>query len=40
MEELDLYKFIQHTDTQIDWRGKKLVIWLNPNDVKDFAEMV
>lgn len=40
IKELDLYKFIQDTGTQISWRGKELIIWLNPNDVIDFAEMV
>lgn len=40
IKELDLYKIIQDTGTQINWCGKELVIWLNPNDVIDFAKMV
>lgn len=40
MNELDLYKFIQKTGTEIKWRGKELIILLNPSDIADFAEMV
>lgn len=41
IKELDLYKFIQDTGTQISWCEKReLIIWLKPNDIRDFAEMV
>lgn len=40
MKELDLYKFIQDTGTQISWRDNELIVWIHPNDIIDFAEMV
>ena len=40
MTELDLYKFLESTSTEIHWNGDELVIWLHPYDIKDFTELV
>lgn len=38
MTELELYKFCQ--DKEIDWRGEKLILWIEPYDLKEFAELL
>lgn len=38
MTELELYKFTQ--DKEIDWRGDSLIIWLEPSEVQEFAELI
>ena len=40
MTELDLYKFLESTSTEIHWNGGELIIWLHPYDIKDFTELV
>ena len=41
MTELDLYKFLESTSTEIHWWGdNELIIWLHPMDIKDFADLV
>ena len=38
MTELELYKFCQ--EKEIDWRGDSLMLWIEPSDIHDFAELV
>jgi len=38
MTELELYKFCQ--DKEIDWRGEKLILWIGPGDLGEFAELL
>ncbi|WP_172369611.1 hypothetical protein [Sporosarcina jiandibaonis] len=38
MTELELYKFTQ--DKEIDWRGDSLMLWIDPSDIQDFAELI
>lgn len=38
MTELELYKFCQ--DKEIDWRGDKLILWIDHFDIKDFADLL
>ena len=40
MTELELYKFIEDNNVEIDWRGEQLVIWLHHMDLKDFCELI
>lgn len=40
MTELELYKFIENNNVEIDWRGEQLVIWLHHMDLKDFCELI
>ncbi len=40
MTALDLYKFIEENEVEIDWRGSELVIWLHPYDIRDFTELI
>lgn len=38
MTELELYKFCQ--DKEIDWRGDELIFWIEPYDLKEFADLL
>lgn len=38
MTELDLYKFVQ--DKEVSWQGNSLILWINPSEVEDFAELI
>lgn len=38
MTELELYKFCQ--GKEIDWRGEKLILWIEPEDLEEFAELL
>lgn len=38
MTELEIYKFIQ--DKEIDWRGDKLYLWIEPSDLTEFANLI
>lgn len=38
MTELQLYKFVQ--EKEIDWRGDKLLLWITPHYLSEFAELV
>jgi len=38
MTELDLYKFVSEQETA--WRGDKLIMWLYPSDLTEFAELL
>ncbi|GFN32413.1 hypothetical protein [Paenibacillus xylaniclasticus] len=38
MNELDLYRFCE--DKEMDWRGEKLIMWLSPYDITDFAKLL
>lgn len=38
MTELDLYKFCQ--DKEVAWRGDKLILWIDFEDLMEFTEMV
>jgi len=38
VDELDLYKFCQ--DREIDWRGDKLILWVDFEDLKEFTTMI
>jgi hypothetical protein len=38
MTELELYKFCQ--DKEIEWRGEKLILWIEPDDLSEFADLL
>jgi|SRR5579875_201584 len=38
MTELELYKFVQ--GKEIDWRGDKLILWIDSDSLAEFAEML
>lgn len=38
MTELQLYKFTQNKE--IDWRGDKLILWIDFDDLTEFTEMI
>lgn len=38
MTELQLYKFCE--DKEMDWRNDKLIIWLEPEDIRRFATLL
>ncbi len=38
MTELQLYKFTQNKE--IDWRGDKLILWIDFCDLKEFTAMI
>lgn len=38
MTELELYKFVQ--DKEIDWRGDSLILWIEPSEVQEFADVI
>jgi len=38
---LDLYKFIQENEVEVDWRGdEELIAWLHPSDVQEFMKII
>ena len=40
MTELKLYKFIHDNDLEIDWRGDRLVLWVDFHCLDKFAQMI
>ncbi|WMT42826.1 hypothetical protein RE628_11365 [Paenibacillus sp. D2_2] len=38
MTELDLYKFV--SEQEREWRGDKLIMWLYPSDLTEFANLL
>lgn len=38
MTELDLYKFVQNKE--LDWRGDKLILWVDHSDLEEFTELI
>ncbi len=40
MTELELYKFIQENDVDIDRHGEELVAWISHYDLSDLTTMI
>lgn len=38
MTELDFYKFC--IQQELDWRNEKLIMWIEPEDLKEFAKLL
>lgn len=38
MTELQLYKFCNQEE--MDWRNDKLIMWIQPEDVREFAQLL
>jgi hypothetical protein len=40
MTELELYKFINDNQIQVEWIGTELIIWIPFYLIKDFTELI
>lgn len=40
MTELTLYKFINEKAKQCSWIEDELILWLDPNDIEEFALLI
>lgn len=40
MTELELYKFINENQIEIDWRGNELLVWIEHYQLEEFCNLL